>query len=621
MHVSIKIKNIHVLQQDENNSPKAVIGFSIVYRLPHSAAKQWEQSHQLILKDFPWLQSTEVIIGNSRIMLWGHNKIQLSTYLDEYRNLWVLAGSPFGNHTWKAVLHDLKVHGDDHFVMPWDGRCVLFRLSSDGEKWSIWNDWASSMPIYYSSWKDGGIASCLEPIVVATAGLSYKDFSKRGLVELLLLGHFLGTDTLYDAMQVLAPDTASFWLKGMHRESKYLNSVQSLDELSTGAEETYLAEMHRLAFEAVAASLSDTSAYPILLPLSSGMDSRLIACIAKDLGFPIRSYTYGPQEWTEVFYARLVAKTIGISWQRVEMGVNYTAEYIHRWLNWFGCSLHAHGMYQFPFLGKIQEQSGLIPNGFYGNNLAGGDHPNDCLFDSTKTLLDRFCGYGVYWDKETIKSVLEYDPTPYYAQMDSILQNQIALNQDRNEYQRMNILDMWNRQARFIFYQPMMYSYYGYERSPFMYRPYARFCMALPPQLLMKRSLQIKMLERYWPAAAAVPGTFRQLKGVQRKWQGLRTIIAHRLPKSLRPLVGATSVNKMELDCAASKKWEAFYPITQELGNVFPLHSEVILQSARNAIKGSQAHLLKVISVQPIVYQVMLENKKLFTKVSTESKN
>jgi len=49
-------------------------------------------------------------------------------------------------------------------------------------------------------------------------------------------------------------------------------------------------------------------------------------------------------------------------------------------------------MYQFPFLKEIENKLPIIPNGFFGNNMAGGNRLNSYLFDKDKGLFERFCG-------------------------------------------------------------------------------------------------------------------------------------------------------------------------------------------------------------------------------------
>lgn len=73
----------------------------------------------------------------------------------------------------------------------------------------MWNDWCGSIPVFHTSTHGVSIASSLEPPVVSAAGFTSENFSRRGIVEMLVHGHFLGTDTLFTEMQTLLPDSVS----------------------------------------------------------------------------------------------------------------------------------------------------------------------------------------------------------------------------------------------------------------------------------------------------------------------------------------------------------------------------------------------------------------------------
>jgi len=590
----------------------AAVGFSVAYGLTPSALARWRNAHEHVLGLFPWLNSIEMQMGETIWRLWSHGTPSESICHTQSAGVLLLSGSPLGKQSWTDITQQMVMSGDMEFSLPCDGRCVLMQISADGQHWDLWNDWAAALTVFHASQSCGSVVSTLETIVVQTTDLSPDRFSKRGLVELLLLGQFLGTDTLYEPMEVVKPDSHVIWQQGKLKTSKRLWTVQASDAHYSTSRPILLDTLHDLTCQAVSGALASEES-PILLPLSSGMDSRLIACVAAENHLQVEAFSYGSKEWAEVYFARQIAEAFKFPGHNVDLGVNYRADFVRNWLDWFGSSLHAHGMYQFPFLKCIEGRGGMIPNGFYGNNMAGGDHPNDCLFQKDKNLLDRFCGYSTYWDKQALKQLLDFDPGPCYVEMNDLLQEQVMLVSDWPEYQQMNAIDMWNRQARFISYQPTMYSYFGYERSPFMHRGYARFCMSLPPELLRKRSLQIEMLDRYWPQISKIGGTFRPLHGTERIWHGIRYRVAIRLPRMLRPLMGVTWLNNSDPDCATTRKWENFFPVSPTQASIGPLISRPITEAAQRAISGDPKELAKVVAVQPVLFRLLHGNSSKAT--------
>jgi hypothetical protein len=91
----------------------------------------------------------------------------------------------------------------------------------------------------------------------------------------------------------------------------------------------------------------------IVLPLSGGFDSRLLASMIKDTGGGggIHCFTYGlsPEQSKsfEVLNAKKIADILGLNWQQIELG-NFH-QYFDYWDAVFGVSTHSHGMYHVEF--------------------------------------------------------------------------------------------------------------------------------------------------------------------------------------------------------------------------------------------------------------------------------
>jgi len=108
-----------------------------------------------------------------------------------------------------------------------------------------------------------------------------------------------------------------------------------------------------------------------ILPLSSGMDSRLLALNRVRHRKIPHCYTYGTsrRQWDsdEVHGAREIARSLNLPWQRVEL-TGFHQE-ISPWRELFGSSVHLHGMYQLRFYREISKQhkSGTVISGIIGD--------------------------------------------------------------------------------------------------------------------------------------------------------------------------------------------------------------------------------------------------------------
>lgn len=108
-----------------------------------------------------------------------------------------------------------------------------------------------------------------------------------------------------------------------------------------------------------------------ILPLSNGMDSRLLALNRTTHHKTPKCFTYGTsrRQWDsdEVHGAADIASALGLPWQRVDLSGFH--DEIPFWSDLFGSSVHLHGMYQVRFYREIKKQvpSGTVISGIIGD--------------------------------------------------------------------------------------------------------------------------------------------------------------------------------------------------------------------------------------------------------------
>jgi hypothetical protein len=404
---------------------------------------------------------------------------------------------------------------------------------------------------------------------------------------MLVHGHFLGTDTLFTEMQALLPDSMSRWRDGEFIDSKILWTVEPSDSRWDCGWDELAHEMHEYTVKAIGNVLKQHDKW--ILPLSGGMDSRLIACVGAEQGTNFQAYTYGPATWNEPIYARQLARVLNIPWQKVDVGKDYLADSTSMWLDWFGSSLHAHGMYQMPFLQAVKDLNSPILQGFMGDPLAG-NHLT-VLNRAGSNPYQHLCNFSAMWGIEEVAKVLNFDPEPVLSKISHSMQTQFNALRGAT-YQRLMFIDFWNRQRNFIFYQPMMYDYWKGVSTPYMNREYARFCLSLPRLALEGRRLQMEMLTRHWPEVAKIAGTYSASPLVLTKHHLAKRIAAHFLPRKL--IVGPLrefnpTPNNMDPDCVLATGEKAIYPLPQKVDKMAQtfFKREGILYAIQEAKKGT----------------------------------
>lgn len=480
-----------------------MVGFTIFSSLSDVESKVLHRAQDYALAQFEHLERHSIQIGQTQLDVWGHQGMKERLHSLPDGSLLVLVGSPHDKISWQDVQD--KLHSGQ-FELPWDGRVVLIHISADGQHWTIWNDWLGSMPVFYAAIGHGRIASTLEPGTVAAAGYSPDDFFMPGLVAFLVNGHFISDWTLYKGMNTILPDSRFEWDENGFR-SNQLGSVKPSQSRWEAGWDELVDEMHELSHKAIADVLKAQSTW--ILPLSSGMDSRLIAGVAADVGANVYTYAWGAPDTTDVVYSREIAKTLGFPWKRIDLQNDFLVKYTKRWAEWYGSGLHFHGMYLMNFLdGLMDEPHGPVLSGLVGDTLVG-DVVSELseLHQSHKVVDQVGSDWYVFWKSSELRSLLRFSID------DAIDANVAEIKKMMDhvpgaQYQKLQFLELWGRQHLFTSYQATLLDYWRGAATPFLNRAYARFCMSLPRAILDDRLLQREVFRRYYGKLAVIPGTY-----------------------------------------------------------------------------------------------------------------
>lgn len=151
----------------------------------------------------------------------------------------------------------------------------------------------------------------------------------------------------------------------------------------------------------------------LLIPLSGGLDSRLLACLAQSEKLNFRSLVFGPKYSNEVTIAKEVARKLNIKLEYKELRNSYYLEYgedVVKYTGGLSSAMHCH-------LYSILKANNLKPkyliHGFMGDVYAGDSQPifaNDQSITKSQALqmfmnkVKNIC-YGVKWRIEKKRSL------------------------------------------------------------------------------------------------------------------------------------------------------------------------------------------------------------------------
>ncbi|MFZ5889386.1 MAG: asparagine synthase-related protein [Chloroflexota bacterium] len=583
---------------------QSIIGFTVFSNLPESRLQALENAHQRALTYFMRLQRRSLVVGETHLELWGREGMENRLHTLPDGSLLALIGSPRGEVNLAKVQDALMT---DRFELPWEGRFLLLRISADGKRWTMWNDWLGSMPVFHAEIGRGRIASTLEPAVVASAGYTPDDFYLPGLVSLLINGHYLADWTLYKGMKVVPPDSRMEWGEGGFRAETLWTVAPSQSRWEAGWDDL-VDEMYELSRKAIADVLKTQPRW--ILPLSSGLDSRLIAGVAAEMGVELHTYAWGEPESTDVIYSRQTAKTLGLPWKWIDLCNDFLERYTPLWADLFGSSMHFHGMYQMCFLDSLPDAGIPLLNGFLGDVLSG----SSLLKLSNENIFYKKDWY-LHWSVEELRSLLKAFPLEdILLEIKKEVQGMFARIPGA-QFSRIILFELWNRQRLFTSFQATLASYWIGVDTPFLNRAYARFSLSLPRAVLENRRLLGDVFRRYYGKLAVIPGTYANEPFIRTGRYILRRRIVEHLPPPLHhgPFAGFDDVPlRMDIDCIQASGKKSLWPLFDAWNELAKWLDVRLLEREYQTLQHSNKDirpLRRLQSVQTLAYRLRSDAK------------
>lgn len=595
----------------EHNINNAV-GFLLYYKEEYeqqSLGGRFENALARLKNYFPWLQWQWFQIGRSRLLVWSHGEPSASIVRAFDGDIGLRIGSSPTICSRDRLQREMA---DDEYYHPqWNGKFVFVRLNQQGTNWSICNDWAGTIPVFRAEEQGLSVVSTSEPLTVAMMEFTEADMSQRGLVELLHHGQFLASHTLYKQMYFLEPDSRSIWRSGQFIRAQALDTVPASDERWDKSIDTLLDELKPLseAFFREALAVSDSW----IIPLSGGLDSRIIAVYAKAFGKEVRAFTYNTA-YRNFVCGKAVAKALGLKWQQVDVRDDYLNRFTPLWLDCFGTSMHAHGMYHGPLLDTVKDIGLPMAVGFLGESLHGH-------FDNRKTNGDKKCLWIDYFRTcpnsktmplEDLEKILTFDPKPSIEAITEDLETRFN-GLDCPDYQSYLRFSILVRQRHLVGFQSTMYDWWTGVSTPYFNIDFGRFVLSLPEEALEGRILQKRLLMHLSPQAAKIPGTFND--DGSPLISSLSYRLRHRLARSLPTKYkrGSLSVFRnmafdREKDALLKHGRSALFPLnkagTENVCSFIKNESlSLLISKAISEEKDNSSRWLS--RIQPVVYRLL----------------
>lgn len=203
-----------------------------------------------------------------------------------------------------------------------------FAFAACGPDWTVAAvDRVRSIPLFFAQVCGTWTLDCRANRLRRQAGLEEKDIDRDAALAIAMAGYTIGNATLYRGLHMLMPgECALFRGDAVPARHRYHTFTPWL--VADGDPDRYQRELRDVTLAIVEKHLKSLDGRPLVVPLSAGYDSRLIASAAKHLGYRnIRTFAYGRRDNFEAETSRAIAERLGLPWTFVPLTIRGQRDY------------------------------------------------------------------------------------------------------------------------------------------------------------------------------------------------------------------------------------------------------------------------------------------------------
>jgi asparagine synthase (glutamine-hydrolysing) len=389
-------------------------------------------------------------------------------------------------------------------------------------------DHCRTIPVFFAEQANGEapLVSNSARQIKATAGLEQVD--EVSALEASMAGFVTGRHTLYEGLSQLQAGDLLWHDKRSGETALRQYHVYRPATLNGANEADLIDQLATVTDRAMDRVIAEAGGAPIWVPLSAGLDSRLILCKLVERGYDnLFAFSYGPAGNDEAKAARTIAARLGVPWQfwpnrNDDMRRLYaSSDRADYWA--FGDGLCALPNFQdFPTLhglcqrGAVPEGA-IIINGQTGDFISGGHIPKALWVNDAPTMDDLFDAivakhYSLWASLKTPENLATLRArmleTLGLAGDEQPGRDDIIALYERWEYQE--------RQAKYIVNGQRNYDFLGLEWAlPLWDHRLVDFWRDVPVEHKFRKRLYRRYLEAW-----DFKGLFRDYKPVVWQWPG-----------------------------------------------------------------------------------------------------
>ena len=367
-------------------------------------------------------------------------------------------------------------------------------------------DKISSIPIYTAY--DNGKFSVSNHAPLLKDIFKTSKFSIEAISEVIMSGFVMGEGTIYDNIKRLSAGECVLWKCGNMYKNYYYTYIPT--KVSFNSEEQLKVKLKSVILSVLKKTIKSVNGRQIVIPLSAGNDSRLIASGLKELNYKnIICFTYGRRGNYEVETSKKIAKLLGYKWiyiqdtidkKRAFFKSSVYKDYVEKFESYASVP-NIQDIYEVYTLKmqKIIDNDAVIVNGNTGDFISGGHVFNDLI--NFKKVTANELNWSLFLDKHYSlwgrMRTRDNDKKITSKLLDLTLERCKFKGQNKfYQYAVMECMECIGRQSRLVANQQRAYEFIDHEwRLPLWNEDFLYFWKDVPVELKVNQKLYKEVLE------------------------------------------------------------------------------------------------------------------------------
>jgi len=370
---------------------------------------------------------------------------------------------------------------------------------------------------------------------------SNRKINEKGMLYLVSTGYSACSETVYENVFIVRPGSfVQINNTGCFSEQKY-HHYGGQELLLPASDENLCDKAKQILESAFQRTLRSIESKTIVIPLSGGYDSRLIACLCKAFGLKnVICYTYGVKGSQDVVISEKIAKELGYPWHFVEYSDRVIRDFFEKkdFINYFNHAVNYSSLCHYQDfiavkslveMNVIDRNCVIIPG--HQGDLFRGEHLGNISGKErniSQLVLNKY--FHLNHLSKSQKKVIKKDLDEYFA----------SIKEEHKTLNSLILLTNWYfvaRQSNFIINSARVYEYFGIEwRVPFWDDEHVDFWLNIVSKrnfLLFERFIFTRFFKEFRVDFLKEKNVFTKFLTTVKLPANLKDIIKYQLTKTI----------------------------------------------------------------------------------------